>query len=363
MTVLLAAACDAGGTRNGTAPAPELRPIDSLVLREEPGAPIGMIRGFAVTASGELVVADDQQGRLLVFARDGSLSRTLGRRGEGPGEWSAGPYLSYPLDPAHLIVSEGSAITVVSIADGSERWSLPATPLDQLIQPVNGFVVRRAVDRERRSTLSRFPASPDSAQEPSFGGPFPFPLGRSNLLDRFLSWPNAAGYGRDSIAAVVSGSDFLFIGPFEGPFDSIAVPARVRRGAMPEVMAAVRDDDPGSMMRAAYKSSYPLNIAELPTAGHVALVLLDHDFPGDASAEVARLYLSVVDVPRRRACVDARIPAPTDPLAYTVIRGDTLLVLTQEVDTAGTASRTMVRRYGIDTHDCAWQGESTSISG
>ena len=82
---LVACGCDALGGGAGTALAPELLPIDSLVLAEGSNALIGKIRGFSIAESGEYLFADEQHGHVLIYARDGSLLRSLGRRGEGPG--------------------------------------------------------------------------------------------------------------------------------------------------------------------------------------------------------------------------------------------------------------------------------------
>lgn len=51
------------------------------------GADLGFVRGARLTARGEVVVADATYANVRVFDTDGGLLRTIGRKGEGPGEF------------------------------------------------------------------------------------------------------------------------------------------------------------------------------------------------------------------------------------------------------------------------------------
>jgi hypothetical protein len=52
-------------------------------------APIGEISGLAIDAAGRIYLADMQEPRILVFSSAGKLLSTIGRKGQGPGEFTA----------------------------------------------------------------------------------------------------------------------------------------------------------------------------------------------------------------------------------------------------------------------------------
>lgn len=342
-------ACRDGSPGGGTLPAPVLTALEPVVLAERADAPLGLLGGLAVPSSGALVIADRQQGKLVLFRRDGTLAREIGRRGEGPGEWSMGPTTPRLAGDTLVLVNDGASVKALALPDGLERWARPQSPLTTMLGAAHGWVYARGVDRDRRTTLRRYRGTADSAEA---GGPFPQHMGRSATVDRFLVWAIPGAYGRDSLAVMVLGSDHLFVGPFAGPYDSVHVPARLRRGAMPQVLGAVDDRDQESMMKAAYTASMPFAVAALSTPGSVAVVTMDQAFLGDRMAGV--VHVSVVDVPRRRACPDALVPLPADPMPFPTLRGDTLFVLAPEVDSTALTSRTLVHRFVIDARSCAW---------
>jgi hypothetical protein len=58
-------------------------------LATEPDCPIAEISDMVIDAKGNFVISDGWQlGRVYLFASDGLYIRTLGRRGQGPGEYS-----------------------------------------------------------------------------------------------------------------------------------------------------------------------------------------------------------------------------------------------------------------------------------
>lgn len=326
--------------------------LDSLVLEDPSSNPVGLVAGLA-TVAGEYFVSDRQQGVLLVFDRLGRVARTIGRRGEGPGEWASGPLGIALSGPEAAFVSDGAYLKHIDLGRGVEIEKRRQSPSRPLVAMRNDTGWVRAIDREARRTLGRAYAVSDSF---ALGGPFPAHLGRSQVVDNFLVALDAVPLDGDTIAVFVQGSDFVYVGPFGGPFDSAAVPARRRRGGMTELLAAVRDDQPQTMEAAAYQASYPMEIARLPVSGMIALVLMDQTFLGDRMS--GPLFMSIVDLRTQRACVDAAIPGPTDPHPRVTFAGDTLVVLSQEVDSASAAARTIVRRYRIAVERCAWTGGS-----
>lgn len=322
-----------------------LAAIDSIQLAED-SLPLGMIAGFAVTSAGEYFVADRQHGAVFAFSRSGVLTRVIGRRGEGPGEWAFGPFTILPTGTSVVVVSDGSSLRGLSTDDGQVQWSRTQTPGNILLAATDQWVFAKQIDREARRTISRT----SMAGVAQSGGSFPYPLGRSQAVDQFLVAVDAAPLPGDSAALVVQGSDYLFVGAFAGPFDSIPLPVAQRRGAMQKLLLAVNDSVPATMEAAAYKASYPLEVASL-APGWIGVVMLDQTFLGDRM--VGPLFLSVVDLRTKRVCADIPVPGPIDPQPRVAFRGDTLLVLSQEVDSAAASSRTLVRRYQIGLRSCA----------
>ncbi|HRN54444.1 MAG TPA: hypothetical protein PK788_13190, partial [Gemmatimonadaceae bacterium] len=190
----------------------------------------------------------------------------------------------------------------------------------------------------------------DAADSLEYGGPFPAPLGRSQMVDFMLVWVSAAQLPGDSLAVMAQGNDHLFVGPFAGPYDSMPLPVVTRRGAMREVLDAVRDDDPESGMRAAYKASWPYLVQPLVDRAQLAIVTIDQDFLGDRMA--GDLNLAVLNRDRRRFCGELRVPVTRDPQPWVTLVGDTLFVFTHEVDSLATTAQPMVRRFVLEARGC-----------
>lgn len=88
---------------------PRLAPVDTVRARvvatvgeDAPRTPfmLGEVSGLAFDASGRLYVADVQEPRIVVFDSTGRHLATIGRKGEGPGEFTA------PTGP--IIAADGS---------------------------------------------------------------------------------------------------------------------------------------------------------------------------------------------------------------------------------------------------------------
>jgi hypothetical protein len=211
----------------------------------------------------------------------------------------------------------------------------------------NGAVLTRRIDRTQRSTLARFRGPTDSVE---FGGPFPSQLGRSRVVDQMLVFVAATPLGGDSLAVFTQGSDYLFVGPFAGPFDSLHVPPVTRRGAMSALLSAVRDDDPDSGMKAAYQASYPLGMHRLGATDDVAILTLDQEFLGNRMA--GALNVAVANLGTRVVCGEVRVPVDADPIPWAVISSDTLFVFSHETDSTSAESHPRVRKFRLVTQDC-----------
>jgi hypothetical protein len=329
------------------APSLSLVPAGVIDLEDPDSTSLGMAGGFAQTADGGYYVPDRQRGVLLQFSARGQRVREIGRRGGGPGEWTDGPYGVHAFNDSMLAVSDGSVLKVFPTARPGEGWKREQTPMAAAIVAESGVVYARHIDRDRRATLSRYRGPSDSM---TYGGPFPSQFGKSRMADLMLTFVSAAPVAGDTMAVFTQGSDYLFVGPFAGPYDSLLVPIVTRRGAMVEVMSAVRDDDPDSGMKAAYKSSFPLGVHRLDSAGGIALLTIDQEFLGNRMG--GALHLAVVNRASRVACGEVRVPVETDPQPWAFVARDTLFVLAHETDSTAARSQPRVRRFRIDRAGC-----------
>ncbi|MBM3495228.1 MAG: hypothetical protein FJX72_13040 [Armatimonadetes bacterium] len=76
---------------------------------DEDGPLLGVVNTGVRRDSGEVLLLDTQLGRILVISPDGQLVRTLGREGEGPGEFRY---------PTGLLLDRGTDIGVVQSSPG-----------------------------------------------------------------------------------------------------------------------------------------------------------------------------------------------------------------------------------------------------
>ena len=98
------------------------------------------VRSFAISPAG-IIVVDDGERHLRVIAPDGSLLRTIGRAGEGPGEFS-GPLQLGWLHDTLVVVDPGLArVTLFRAITGDLLATVPTVP------PVSAWVMVTLADR------------------------------------------------------------------------------------------------------------------------------------------------------------------------------------------------------------------------
>ncbi|UCE02958.1 MAG: 6-bladed beta-propeller, partial [Candidatus Latescibacterota bacterium] len=84
----------------------------------------GLITDIAIHPSGEIYLVDTQLSEVKVFTRDGEYLRTIGREGEGPGEFRRPRALLFDPDGNVGVVQSRPSRVVMLTADG-----VPAEPL------------------------------------------------------------------------------------------------------------------------------------------------------------------------------------------------------------------------------------------
>jgi hypothetical protein len=82
------------------------RTVDSVYLQSTDTAPIVRISGVAVDSTGRIVIADASERTVRIYSSQGKLLKSLGRTGDGPGEFREPRYLT-ALPDAELLIGEG----------------------------------------------------------------------------------------------------------------------------------------------------------------------------------------------------------------------------------------------------------------
>lgn len=100
----------------------------TLILGGDSSLAWGEVVGLALLSDGRLVVASDYPPALSIFAKDGRLLRTVGRRGRGPGEFEAiGTFHHY-----------GDTIFAADLDDVGQHFTLDGRYIRSSERPAGG---------------------------------------------------------------------------------------------------------------------------------------------------------------------------------------------------------------------------------
>lgn len=97
----------------------------------------------------------------------------------------------------------------------------------------------------------------------------------------------------------------------------VALPKLLRRSVSEDDYRTMMQD-PAKVAALEYNHSVPM-LLERTAAGWLAAMLYDVELVRDAFK--GRFYITLVDLPQQRACVDIPLPAPEDPPARLAIVG------------------------------------------
>jgi hypothetical protein len=106
--------------------------VDSIVLEQRPDAPIVRVSGLARREDGMLALADVSEGNVKLFMPDGRLTRIIGRKGRGPGEF---------ISPRHPAFAPDGRLLVVDGQLGRLSRFTPDGDLEETVALEAGFPV------------------------------------------------------------------------------------------------------------------------------------------------------------------------------------------------------------------------------
>ena len=323
---------------------PLLTAVDSVQLEEDDTRFVGEASGFWVASDGAFLISDRRNGVVHVYSRRGHHNGSLGSRGDGPEEWSRGPFFVRAEDSV-LAVADGHRFKTLQYPSGRVLKELQRPPGSGFVAFRNGDAYFRSIDRSQKTT---FEVVSDDGRVVR-GGAFTAAMGRSATLDNMFSFLAIAPLAENRIAIAYQNSDFVYFGPVSGPFDSVAVPVVERRGARLDLLNAIEDGNPQTAQRAAYQPSYPFLLAPTGSDARLAYVTIDQTFEGNRMT--GQPFLSLVDINASRACADARVPGPVDPQPWVAVVADTLFVLNQDEGPSG-KPRSTIRAFLLDQSHC-----------
>lgn len=326
-----------------------LVPVDSVRLEESDASFIGSISGFAVSGAGHFYVSDKGNSVVHEFAANGRRLRTFGRSGQGPGEFLVPTAMAVSGDSL-LIVNGSASLQAFDLRSGRHAWQrmLPRVHRADALVSRGGWLYFPSFDPLRHASVGRIAGAADSV---AFGGPFPAPYGRNEIIDGTFGHVSVAVVGSDSVVTAFHASDFLFIGRFgRTGYDSVHIPRISRNGAHPDVMSK-RDLSVSALQPYVYGLSMPFALGVL-SASRIAEVHVDQTLLKGRIA--GTLFVSVVNLRTKKACADAPVPLPSDPPAWATFRGDTLLLVQQSESSSG-RPETLVRKYTMGTANCRWE--------
>lgn len=358
--LLLTAACGGRDEEAGSgARGPLAVVVDSVRLDEADTLYLGNPYALAVDPQdGSLYVSDFFADRVFRFRRDGTLVRTYGRPGSGPGEFLT-PTLVFVLDARTLAAADDEHARI-HLFDRRTGAFLRSVPYEGRLGSSPPVLLGRTVwmpshNRGRGSSVLAWDAGGDGVR-------YLVPLPADYIVSARGLGRYAAFYSMgvltawaDTLLVGMNGRNELLLAAADGRvLDTVHVPAGRRRGVPDDVRARL-DDDRTAKAREIFRTASILNQAARAPDGSTLLVHHDSDLEGELPGGLitARVFASVVSPDRRRACVDAEIPVSRDARPIEGARGDTLFVLDRRI-TAGERLETWIIAYRLDTRRCDW---------
>ncbi len=328
---------------------PALTLIRSTKLAESDSFFVGRPLGFAIgSESFRYLVSDLAAGRVLAWDNAGQAATAWGRVGRGPGEF-LGP--AAVVRQADLLwVADFGSISwkAVRISDGTEvaRYTVSGTishASPNFFADTLFFGLNDPVNKSALGLL--IPKDSAIVQAVSI------PAEYTRLAD--------AGIGRFSAVfpAMTDKWRVVGFGALDGLYlldkqfsvvDSIVLPRVSRRG-----VSATRYRMANGGFASAMNSVSVLSLLRpLANSDRLLAVHYDNEVQSDDLPLItAVLYVTVVDLASRTACVETRVPRVGIARPTIQVSGDTLFVLRQE---AGERVETFVDQYIIETSQCRW---------
>lgn len=339
----------------GDSPPATVREVAAIPLHEDPAAPLG---GFANMIarddSGRLYVGDMTARTIQVFAPEGTHLGSMGRPGDGPGEFaSVAGFALLDHDSVLAAPDPGRGVVIeFSTATGTLAKELPFPP-GHIAAPgwsVNGPTALIPVVGDPAPFL-RWDRATDAV------APFGDTPGEWAGSPGLAMQHGVPGIVRDAegwLAAFPLVSGLVRLDAEGHRVATIAIPALRRMGEPAGAAAkAIAEARAGTRRGPTLIASYLLGLHR-SRSGDLWLVHLDpvlERTSGGIRATSQAYFLTVVRSDRSAACIDAPVPIATGSIARPSFRGDTLWLL----GTGSADDSTLVLHgYLPDLATCHW---------
>jgi len=329
---------------------PRLRLLHAVTLHEDSAHFLARPVAMRVQPTGgAFILSDIGTNRVSVFSRTGEFQREFGQPGSGPGELE-GPAAVFEVGDTLLAVYNMGHRSLLLFDSRSARFlrniRLPGYPssAQPLVRRDTAWLGARNPGTGRG--IVAVDLATDSAAEML---PLPTEYARYPETARFSGTPIAGGDGDTLIVGWSPFEPIWIVDRQTGRIDTVAVPRRARRGTVRASLEAAG----GGLEDIVERVSAIGGIGRLH-GGEIVLVHFDKRVPAPAIRRiVSEVFVSVLDLRRGQACVDARVPATGDALPVVALAGDSLFVLSQTV--ADSSVTTRIAAYAIETSDCRWE--------
>lgn len=340
---LFAVACD-----NSEAPLvgeslePGLVRLDPVHFQESDTLYVGRIASLAVDpADGSFFVSDSFWGRVLRFSPSGGLIQVYGSRGEGPGELKDPGPVAVAGDEVLVGDPGRNLLTRYGREGGAFLGSVRHEGYLTSIHADGETIWMGVQNRDRRTALASWSRDSDAVR---YLGPLPDEFIQSRPLAGIYTGIQVASWGDSLLVGFMGLNRLQLLDRVGALVDTVAVPARHRRGQMKDLVQRLPEMEFPEMFAA---NSALFRLHRLPS-GSFALIHHDQTIEGDFIA--ADVYLSLLSSGLRESCADRKVPVSADAQPYTAFRGDTLFVLQQRVE--GEQVTAFIDRYRIDEAAC-----------
>ena len=311
---------------------------------------------IAFGPAGHVYVTEANEARVLDLAPDGTIARTFGRKGQGPGEFMHPTTLAV-LGDSMLVVHDRvqRRLTFIGLKTWTYQRAVPVSlvwpPFMRAVGPVL-FV--GAWDLESRTSVARVGAGGELlAREgiyPEIGIKYPM------LIQGAFAW-SAFAMTDAEVFAIYEVSPAIFRwsrGSKTGT--EIPLPKKSRRGLDPSIFEQMLQD-PGNNARnlkLMYDRSIPVTI-EFVAGGILAVVTMDYTV--EQNTQTVAFHVTVLDLARNRSCLDLPVPlarqsmSMRDGIPRVAMRNNLLVVLEQGLDARGESAPTL-STYRVDPTKC-----------
>lgn len=347
LTFFLIASCQIPEPKSA---GPSVEPVGQWSLQETDSIHLARPGQMAASAHLDLAITDQFHQRVLFFDSLGRLTKTVGNKGSGPGEFRM---IGEPifLDSGTLAVFDDSrrVAQIFSIDTGRMMGAFPTGPSAHS-SILAGDTLFFGSTNVEAGTLAARRTLGDSGlwlfgSRPSAYDAFPALGGIYGLI--------SLTRGRDGIVLGVPGLDSIYLlSSVDGArLGQAWIPAVRRRPAATSVEELHKifgvPRDPTEIWQA---TSFLMGMHTLST-GETLVLHMDQDLQGQAIS--SRPFVSLISADLRRACLDTLIPLESDSRIVHAFHGDDVLFLTQTADQGPVL--TQVHRYRVSSDGCTWR--------